>query len=139
MDINMNKDLEKFRELLLTDEEFQKKLQAAAVAYTGDQTEEAVFNNVLVPIASGYGISATFDEFKDYISSLNDDAEMSKEELSQVAGGKINGGGVGATECAGIGIGFGASAGSESGGGCVVIGGGWGKTMCLTVGTSEGR
>lgn len=134
----MNQDLQKFRELLITDTDFQQKLQAAAEAYTGDQTEEAVFNSVLVPIASEYGITATFDEFKEYMEKLNSDAEMSKEELSQVAGGKANGGGLGGALCYGAGIGFGAAAGSKSGGGCVVVGAGWGRTVCVTVGESEG-
>lgn len=120
----MNKDLEKFRELLLTDTEFQKKLQAASEAYTGDQTEEAVFNNVLVPVASEYGISATFDEFKAYMENLNSDTEMSKEELSQVAGGTK---GYGAAACAGIGAGW--AVNSDTG--CWWIGAGSSHYACF--------
>lgn len=129
----MNKDLERFRNLLLTDEVFQKKLQDAASAYTGDQDEESIFNAVLVPLAEEYDISATFDEFKDYIQGL-DGVEMSKDELSQVAGGKADGGGVGAGICAMLGIGYGAAAGKEGGTVCSVIGLGMGSSYCLTVG-----
>ena len=58
----MNEGIKKFEELLKTDEAFQKKLADAAQAYNGEMTEEAIFNNVLVPIASEYGITATIDE-----------------------------------------------------------------------------
>ena len=133
----MNEGLEKFRELLLTDETFQKKLQDAAASYTGEQTEGAVFNNVLAPLAAQYGIRATYDEFKEYIVNLSTQ-EMSSEELAQVAGGdKFNGGGVGFATCKGIGGGAGGGAGENSGGACLIIGVGWNKIVCLTVGCSE--
>lgn len=35
----MNEGLTKFRELLLTDEEFRTKIRSAAEAYKGEQTE----------------------------------------------------------------------------------------------------
>lgn len=112
---DMNQDIQKFRELLLTDTEFQQKLQAASEAYTGDQSEEAVFNAVLVPIAAEYGITATFEEFHTYISGL-DGAEMSKDELQQVAGGdKYT---TSSLTCDGVGIGF----GTDENGECIVIG-----------------
>ena len=123
-------NLEKCRELFLTDEKFQKKLKAAAEAYTGEQTEEAIFNSILVPLAAEYGITATFDEFKDYIASLNNGAEMSKDELCRIAGGKVNGGGVGINQCNYVGLGLGVVASSESGGVCVLIGGGGGADFC---------
>lgn len=131
----MNKDLEKFRELFLTDETFQKKLKDAAESYTGEQDEEAVFNAVLVPLAAEYGITATFDEFKDYISSLNTDAEMTKDELQQVAGGKT--GGLGIEGCYVIGGGTGVGGGDGSGGACLLIGVGWGFYNCTGSGTTE--
>ena len=130
----MNKDLEKFRELLLTDQEFQQKLQDAAEAYTGPQTEETVFDSVLVPIAAEYGITATYDEFKVYMESLNNDTELSKEELSQVAGG---GKGGGAVVCIAVGVGGGGGGGNGTGGGCAGIGIGWGAVICSGSGKTQ--
>ena len=47
----MNEGIKKFEELQRTDETFQAKLKAAVESYTGENTEEAVFNGVLVPVA----------------------------------------------------------------------------------------
>ena len=122
----MNKDLEKFRELLLTDEEFRNKLQTAMETYNGEQTEEAVFNTVLIPLAAEYGITATFSEFRDYIDGLNG-TEMSQDELSQVSGG---GKGYGAIACELYGLGFGFTDGSLAGGACFVGGMGIRASVC---------
>lgn len=46
----MNDGFNKIRELLLTDDEFRKKLQSATEAYKGEQTEEAVFTMYLFPL-----------------------------------------------------------------------------------------
>ena len=133
----MDKDLERFRELLLTDENFQEKLKNALEAYDGGKTQEEIFNNVLVPVADEYGITASFDEFKFYLENLND-AEMTKDELTQVAGGKgINGGGIGVTHCTVLGGGIGVVGTSEGGGACMVVGFGWGDQICYTVGVSD--
>ena len=47
----MNEGIRKFVELQRTDETFQAKLKAAVESYTGENSEEAVFNGVLVPVA----------------------------------------------------------------------------------------
>lgn len=121
----MNEGIKKFRDLLLTDEKFQQKLKAAAEAYTGEQTEEAVFSEVLVPLAQEYGISATYDEFHEYVTNGQ---EMDKAELEQLAGGKS--GGSGTTACIAIGYGIGGGGGDGTGGACLAIGGGWGLVHC---------
>ena len=59
-------DIIKFRELLLTDTEFQEKLRKASEAYKGEKDEKAVFDNVLTPLAKEYGLSATYEEFREY-------------------------------------------------------------------------
>ena len=101
-------DILKFRELLLTDADFQEKFKKAAEAYTGEKDEKAVFDNVLVPLAREHGLSATFEEFKEYAASFSRgaDGELSEDELSQVAGGKGSGG-KGLFVCAIMGAGFG--------------------------------
>lgn len=107
----MKEGFDKFRELLLTDEEFRAKLQKASETYTGDQTEEAVFNNVLVPLAAEYGITETFEEFKTHLTSL-EDRELSSDEIAQISGGGKGSGGIGANLCLGIGVGGGITKGT---------------------------
>ena len=132
----MNEGLKKFEELMKTDAAFQEKLKAAMESYTGEQTEEAVFDAVLVPLAKEYGISASFEEYKEYANHISgEDRELNEDEVNQVAGGG-KGGGFGLSACAIIGIGAG-GAGSESGGACAVIGAGYGKTDCMLIGESE--
>jgi len=131
----MKEGLEKFRKLLLTDQDFQNKLKEASMNYTGEQTEEAIFNSVLVPLAAEYNITATYDEFMEYSSNLSNQ-ELSSDELSMVAGGKPDGGGFGMTQCTGAGGGLGAAGSSAGGGVCVFTGLGWGDPACFTVGYS---
>lgn len=83
-------DLIKFRELLNTDTDFQDKLRKAAESYTGESDDKAVFDNLLVPLAGEYGLSATYEEFVEYLGAFMGDggSELSEEELAMVAGGK---------------------------------------------------
>jgi hypothetical protein len=107
----MNEGFQKFAELARTDSQFQQKLKAAIEAYSGEMTEEAVFNNVLVPLANEYGIFGTFEEFRAYTESLANQP-MSKDELTQIAGGKA--GGLGITACLGVGLGGGGGGSSST-------------------------
>jgi len=134
--LGMNEGFKKFEELMKTDTAFQEKLKAAMENYTGEQTEQAVFESVLVPLAKEYGISASFEEFKEYVVNIsNEGRELSIDEINQVAGGG-KGGGLGKTWCYVIGGGAGGGAGSESGGACVFIGAGWGHVNCMATGDS---
>ena len=126
----MTEGIKKFAELMNTDEAFQAKLSAAMQSYKGESTPEAVYNNVLSPIAKEYGISVSLEEFNEYVSSqANKDESLSFDELEQVAGGKS--GGFGLTTCAAIGVGVGGGGGDGAGGGCVGIGAGWGHSSCV--------
>lgn len=80
----------KFRELLNTDIEFQNKLRKAAESYTGEPGDKAVFDNLLVPFAKEYGLSATYEEFAGYLGAFmsDEERELSEDELAMVAGGK---------------------------------------------------
>ncbi len=125
-------DLIKFRDLLVSDPEFQEKFRKAAEAYKGPQDEKAVFEDLLLPLGKEHGLSATYEEFKEFTSALKDAAsgELSEDELTQVAGGKNSGFGL----CAGIGIGdlFGGHKDLSEGYrlGCQVVG----ASVCLGVG-----
>lgn len=128
----MNEGIRKFRELLLTDEAFQQKLKAAAESYTGEQTEEALFNGVIAPLAAEYGISGTFDEFKEFVSNPGDQ-EMDSAELTQVAGG---GKGAGGSLCLGVGIGIGQTEDDDKiNSHCIAVGVG-GTGACAGVGAT---
>ena len=132
----MNEWFWRFRDLLLTDEEFREKLKAAMEAYEGDQTEEAIFHNVLVPLAAEYGISATFEEYKAFIDGLREE-KMNEDELEQIAGGAGKGAGAGLAACLGPGVGVGGGGGSGAGVGCIVYGVGWGQMDCIGLGTTS--
>lgn len=89
----INTDILKFRDLLSSDSECQEKLKAAVEAYTGEQDEKSVFDNLLLPLAKEYGLSATYDEFKEFTGALvgGTEDELSEDELAQIAGGKDSG------------------------------------------------
>ena len=134
-------DIIKFQELLNSDAEFREKFIKAAEAHTGEADEKTVFENLLIPFAREYGLSATYEEFSDYVSAAAGDAEseLSEDELEQIAGGK--GGGIGVGECISLGFGFGAGGaktGDDWGGGvCVLIGAGIGIFECIGPGESQ--
>jgi len=126
----MNEGLKKFEELLKSDATFQKKLKNAVESYTGEQTEQAVFEAVLVPLAKEYGISATFEEFKEYVAIIStEDRELNEDEVSQIAGG-TKGIGMGTTACLGIGVGVGGSY-IDSTSVCAIVGFGSGADACV--------
>jgi len=135
----MNEGLKKFEELLKTDAAFQGKMKAAMENYTGERTEQAVFEAVLVPLAQEYGIAASFEEYKEYINHISsEDRELSEDEIDQVAGGKVSAGGLVAMFCNTFGFGIGAGGGSDGGGACAGVGfGGGGTTVCVTLGATD--
>ena len=124
-------DISKFRELLLTDSDFQEKVRKAVEAYKGEQDEKAVFDKLLAPIAEEYGLSATYEEFREYVGAFSGgaDGELSEDELSQVAGGK----GKGAFVCGIIGAGVGDTS-QRNDDACLFIG--LGAGVCVYEGAS---
>lgn len=87
-------DIRKFEELMKTDAGIQDKLRIAAEEFQGDMSDEkAVFEGILLPVAEESGLSASYEEFQEYMKSLTEgtDGELSQDELSQVAGGKNSG------------------------------------------------
>ena len=114
-------NIEKFEELLRTDEDLQAKLRAAQDAFEGDAADEsAVFDAIIAPLAASLDLPFTFEELKKY---AKDGAEISTGDLDAIAGGSFcfivggseygNGTGacsgneaVGATACYFLGVGF---------------------------------
>ena len=125
-------DILKFRELLLSDAEFQEKLRKAAEAYKGETDEKAVFDNVVIPVAGEYGLSATYEEFREYAEAFSKQAsgELSEDELTQVAGGK----GDGVVLCVSVGAGIGRLQTIKTKSGCFFLGMGVG--ICVYEGAS---
>lgn len=129
----MNEGLKRFEELVKTDTAFQEKLKVAMESYSGEQTEEAVFETVLVPLAQEYGIAASYEEYLEYMKNIsNQDRKLSEDEVSQIAGGTK---GFGSNFCYAIGFGGGSAGGSF----CLVIGGGKGTGSCYGEGHSLGE
>jgi len=128
----MKEDLKNFIELIKNDESIKIKLEEAGKNYEGEQTEEAAFNSIVVPIAKEAGYDISFDDMKQSIQ------EIDLDEMGQVSGGAKEepAGGLGAILCVGLGIGGGIAAGPGGGGGCLIIGGGWNVTRCAIKGTS---
>ena len=130
----MNKDTVKFMELLKTDKALQDKLAAAAESYDGDKTQEAVFQNVTLPVAEEAGFHFTFEELREYLQQQSNDVQtLDPDEMDQVAGGSGDSLGVGFTSCDGLGWGLGAAFGGNSGI-CALIGYGDGREICAAFG-----
>ena len=118
-----------------TDAAFQEKLKAAMESYTGEQSEEAVFEAVLVSLAKQYGISASFEEYKEYVANIStEDRELSQDEVDQLAGG-TKGIGIGSTACLGIGVGLGGNYASSTSV-CAIVSIGSGADACVVEGQS---
>ena len=77
----MTEGIKKFAELMNTDEAFRAKLNATTQSYKGEMTPEAVYNDVLSPLAKEYDISVSLEEFKEFISSQGNDESLSLDEL----------------------------------------------------------
>lgn len=92
-----------------------------------------MFENVLLPVGKEYGLSATYEEYKEYIGSFagTSDSELSEDELTQIAGGK----GDGAILCAIAGLGIGHTKLESDTAGCFVLGVGAG--ICVYEGISD--
>ena len=81
----MNKDVAKYMEMMQTDTALQERIKEAAKNYTGEYKDEDVWNDVIGKIVEEEGFSFTFDDYKKYI---NDNSELSQDELLNVAGGR---------------------------------------------------
>lgn len=134
-DTDMHGGIRQFVDLLNENETFRDKLKTMLEQYDGEQTEEAVFDNVLLPLGQEYGISATYEDFRAFLDEFNE-REMSDVEIAQIAGGGAKG--FGANLCVAFGIGGGATKieGSTQGGGgfCIGVGLGSGFQSCVTKG-----
>ena len=78
-------NVQKFEELLRSDEALQAKMRELAAAYDGDEGDErAFFEAVMAPLAKEAGLPFTFEEGTQFVLSgrVLDDAE-----LDAVAGG----------------------------------------------------
>ncbi len=77
-------NVEKFEELLRSDDALQKKLATAVEAFTGDKGDEkSVFEAAVAPIAAEAGLPITFEE----VVEASTNRELDDSELDAVAGG----------------------------------------------------
>lgn len=124
----MSAELQKFWDMLNADESLQQKMADAVRNYSGEQTDRAVFEGVVVPLAKEQGITISVD---DYISAVQ---ELSQDEMAQVGGGAAPAVGGGFFGCYGLGGGVGSGGGYGSGGLCLIVGYGIGSTVCMLSG-----
>ena len=112
-------NVQKFEELLSSDEALQAKMRELVDAYNGDGGDErAFFEAVMAPLSQEAGLPFTFEEGVQYVSS---ERELNDAELDAVAGGSgcwLIGGSngpdadacsedvYGANACAYVGVGF---------------------------------
>ena len=123
----MNHDVQNFIELMKTNETLQQKLMTALEHYDGEETPEAAFQNLIVPLAEEAGYQITWKECQEYMAAH----ELNQEEMDQVAGGTP-----------GEGYGYGACWFIGSGNGYVREDDGKNngifKTICLSIGIGFG-
>ena len=93
-------NVEKFEELLRSDEELQAKIKEAFEAYEGDKDDaQAVHEAVIAPLAEEAGLPFTYEEASEYASK---GVELTEEEADEMAGGTwcfIVGGGTDSGYC----------------------------------------
>jgi hypothetical protein len=81
----MMSNVERFEELLRSDEALQEKMRSATEAYEGDKADEcAVFEAVVVPLAAEVGLPFTFEEAKGFVAESE---QLDLDDLDEVAGG----------------------------------------------------
>ena len=141
----MKNNVQKFVDLLQTDEAFRGKVQDAVGNYSGEETAEAVFQKVIQPAAEEKGFRFTLEDVQEYIRENTDSEQMvSQDEMAQVAGGVYNpppkSRGAGATACFIIGVGLGTTMDNVTDdtdsdldelGVCYIIGVGAGVGACM--------
>ncbi len=141
----MSKDAREFVRLFNTDAELQERVAAAAENYEGEQTDQAVFEAVVDPIAKEAGFELTWEEFEQFGQELlASKQELDEDELDQIAAGEKRDdeegvGGAGFTSCVKVGVGFGSTL-HEDGNRtiCLVIGGGKTSGIGICLGSGWG-
>ena len=83
----MSKDIKEFVEMIKNDTAVQEKIKKAVEGYTGDKTDEAVWEAVLAPIASEAGFDVTLNDYMAYVDEIKASGELSDDEMAQIAGG----------------------------------------------------
>ena len=123
----MNNNVKLFLGKIHSDEALYTKLVETSKNYTGEKTDEAIWDSVIGPLAEETGFDITLDDYKAYVDDVKASSELSDDELEQVAGGisfcfilgfgskpetgngsRVTGQEDGLGACAYVGIGFGA-------------------------------
>ena len=83
-----NENAVKFKELLFSDKNLQKRLKELADAYTGDKTDSEAFLTATVgKLAEELNLPFTYEEGEEIFNN-DDDRELSEDEVKAIAGGK---------------------------------------------------
>ena len=101
-------NVQKFEELLRSDEGLQEKLREATEAYDGNKEDErAVFDAVVAPLAAEAGLPFAYEEAREYATGVT---EFSADDLAIGTGGHEDYLGQPDGSCIFIGFGCGADA-----------------------------
>ena len=101
-------NVEKFEELLRSDEALQEKMRAATAAFEGDKADEAaVFDAVVAPLAAEASLPFTLAEAR---ARALDGAHIADDELDALAAGKRDRYGKAEAACLIVGVGLTADA-----------------------------
>ncbi len=100
----MNNNVKLFLGKIHSDEALYARLVEESKAYTGEKTDEAVWDSIMAPIAKETGYDITLEDYKAYVNEIKESEELSEDEMQAVAGG--------ATLCIFVGFGNKAETGS---------------------------
>ena len=83
----MNNSVKLFLGKIHSDEELYARVMEESKAYTGEKTDEAVWDSIMAPIAKETGYDITLEDYKAYVNEIKASEELSEDEMQAVAGG----------------------------------------------------
>ncbi|MDO4537262.1 MAG: hypothetical protein Q4B54_03795 [Coriobacteriales bacterium] len=82
----MSNGIDAFLETLQTDVTLQEKIKTATDAYTGEYTMEAMFQNIVAPVAVAAGYDVGWEDVVRYAPGNDESQDLEPDELELVAG-----------------------------------------------------
>ncbi len=83
----MESNVKAFLYAINTNEALREKISQAAKTYTGENTDEAIWADVIKPIADEAGYDVSLEALKAFVDEQTEPQEVSEDELLDVAGG----------------------------------------------------
>ncbi len=83
----MDNNVKLFLEKIYSDDALRARIKDETNAYTGEKTDEAVWDSIMAPIAKETGYDITLEDYKAYVNEIKASEELSEDEMQAVAGG----------------------------------------------------